>query len=54
VPGLLGFAIGIALVLRVGQVVSNVRRQRRVVRQHPSAASTTIADEVEKWLRDRG
>jgi hypothetical protein len=54
VPALLGFAIGVALVLRGGLVVSNLRRQRRVVREHPSAASTTVADEVEEWLRGRG
>jgi hypothetical protein len=45
--------LGVTVVLGVGQVVSNIRRHRRVVRQHPSAASTMIADEVEKWLRDR-
>jgi hypothetical protein len=54
VPALLGFAIGVAVSFRVGLVLSDLRRQRRVFRQHPSAASTTIADEVEKWLRDRG
>jgi hypothetical protein len=50
VPALLGLLRGVAVV---SLIVSDVRHRRRVVRQHPSAASTTLADEVEKWLRDR-
>jgi hypothetical protein len=54
VPELLGLVSSVAVVVGIRLLVSDVRQHRRVVRQHPSAASTTVADEVEKWLRDRG
>jgi hypothetical protein len=41
-----------ALVVGVGHGVSNVRQQR-LVHRHPSAAPTTVDDEVERWLRGR-
>jgi hypothetical protein len=54
VPALLGFVRAVAVVLGAGPIASDSRRRHRVVRHHPSTASTTIADEVEKWLRDQG
>jgi hypothetical protein len=51
VPLVVGFVIAVAVF---GLITSDLRHRRRVIRRHPSAAVTTVADEVEKWLRDRG
>jgi len=54
VAALLGFVSGVAVVLGVGLVVSDVRYRRRAVPEQSPTPSTVLADEVEEWLANRG
>jgi hypothetical protein len=51
VPVLIGFVSGVAVVLRIGLVVSDARHRRRVSRRQPHVEPPTVVYEVEKTLR---
>jgi len=52
-----GFVAGCAFTISSAVLVSSwlaQRRLRRIIDQMLEFSSTSVADEVEEWLRDRG